>query len=233
MEVLQLQHELEGKSYTEVEIFAEVLGTKVGYVRGLGRSVRSVGSSSSASSVDLSRRLEEARLEIEEMRARQMEYEVLLVKWSNMEQTMREHLQMIEEQQRKKDEELMQMMAEQQRKKDEEHQKMMQEQQRNLVEQQERRMQLMAEQMREQLMEQNQTVAISYDTQTKIWNPGPHQLVAHASFLGRVVACMNPFLGPYGSGMGCVGPSRIKAPYRGHDGDALDKDVGLRRMGKY
>ncbi|KAB1216180.1 hypothetical protein CJ030_MR4G029097 [Morella rubra] len=96
----------------------------------------------------------EARLEIEEMRARQMEYEALLVKRSDMEQTMREHLQMIEEQQRKKDEELMQMMAEQQRKKDKEHQKMMQEQQRNLVEQQERRMQLMAEQMREQLMEQ-------------------------------------------------------------------------------
>ncbi|KAB1220478.1 hypothetical protein CJ030_MR3G015731 [Morella rubra] len=85
-----------------------------------------------------------------------------------MEQTMREHLQMIEEQQRKKDEELMQMMAEQQRKKDEEHRKMMEEQQRTLMEQQERikeqqrtlmeqqerRMQLMAEQMREQLVEQ-------------------------------------------------------------------------------
>ncbi|KAB1223196.1 hypothetical protein CJ030_MR2G011933 [Morella rubra] len=70
IEALQLQHELEGKSYTEVEIFAEVLGTKAGYVRGLGRSVRFVGSSSSAASVDLSRRLEEARLEIEEMRAR-------------------------------------------------------------------------------------------------------------------------------------------------------------------
>ncbi|KAB1223861.1 hypothetical protein CJ030_MR2G000491 [Morella rubra] len=110
MEALQLQHELEGKSYTEVEIFAEVLGTKAGFVQGLGRSVRSVGSSSSAASVDLSRRLEEARLEIEEMRARQMEYEALLVKRSDMKQTMQEHLQMIEEQQRKKNEELMQMM---------------------------------------------------------------------------------------------------------------------------
>ncbi|KAB1212429.1 hypothetical protein CJ030_MR5G023971 [Morella rubra] len=116
-EALQLQYESEGKSYTEVEIFAEVLGTKAGYVRGLGRSVRSVGSSSSVSSVDLSRKLEEARLQIEEMRARQLEYEALLVKRSDMEQTMREHLQMMEEQQRKKDEELMQMMAEQQRKK--------------------------------------------------------------------------------------------------------------------
>ncbi|KAB1223509.1 hypothetical protein CJ030_MR2G016877 [Morella rubra] len=94
---------VEGKSYIEVEIFAEVLGTKAGYVRGLGRSVRSVGSFSLATYVDLSRRLEEARLEIEEMRARQMEYEALLVKWSDMEQTMREHLQMIEEQQWKKE----------------------------------------------------------------------------------------------------------------------------------
>ncbi|KAB1207397.1 hypothetical protein CJ030_MR7G017420 [Morella rubra] len=103
-----------GKVIHEVEIFAEVLGTKAGYVRGLGRSVRSVGSSSSVSSVDLSRKLEEARLQIEEMRARQLEYEALLVKRSDMEQTMREHLQMMEEQQWKKDEELMQMMAEQQ-----------------------------------------------------------------------------------------------------------------------
>ncbi|KAB1205050.1 hypothetical protein CJ030_MR7G016694 [Morella rubra] len=113
MKALQLQYESEGKSYTEVEIFAEVLGTKAGYVRGLGRSVRSVGSSSSVSSVDLSRKLEDARLQIEEMRARQLEYETLLVKQSDMEQTMREHLQMMEEQQQKKDEELMQMMAEQ------------------------------------------------------------------------------------------------------------------------
>ncbi|KAB1225142.1 hypothetical protein CJ030_MR1G005678 [Morella rubra] len=93
--------------------------------------------------------LEEARLQIEEMRARQLEYEALLVKRSDMEQTMREHLQMMEEQQRKKDEELMQMMTEQQRKKDEEHRKMIEEQQRTLVEQQEWRMQLMTEQMRE------------------------------------------------------------------------------------
>ncbi|KAB1206711.1 hypothetical protein CJ030_MR7G013542 [Morella rubra] len=42
-------------------------------------------------------RLEEARLEIEEMRARQMEYEELLVKRSEMEQTMQEHQQMMEE----------------------------------------------------------------------------------------------------------------------------------------
>ncbi|KAB1203282.1 hypothetical protein CJ030_MR8G019420 [Morella rubra] len=70
MEALQLQHESEGRSFTEVEIFTEVLGTKVGFVRGLGHSVRKVGLSSSVSSIDLARRLEEARMEIEEMRAR-------------------------------------------------------------------------------------------------------------------------------------------------------------------
>ncbi|KAB1220357.1 hypothetical protein CJ030_MR3G009817 [Morella rubra] len=81
--------------------------------------------------LNATRRLEEARLQIEEMRARQLEYEALLVKQSDMEQT----------------------MEEQQRKKNEEHQKMMQEQQRNLGKQQEQRIQLIAEQMHEQLME--------------------------------------------------------------------------------
>ncbi|KAB1222676.1 hypothetical protein CJ030_MR2G007433 [Morella rubra] len=73
-----------GKAYI-VEIFAEVMGIKAGYVRGLSRSIWSIGSLSSLSFVDLSRRLEEARLEIEKMRARQMEYKELLSsaqKWS-------------------------------------------------------------------------------------------------------------------------------------------------------
>ncbi|KAB1226838.1 hypothetical protein CJ030_MR1G012142 [Morella rubra] len=69
MEAFQLQLESEGNPYTEVEIFTEVLGMKAGYMRGLVRLVRSVGSSSSISSVDFFRRLEEARLEIEEMRS--------------------------------------------------------------------------------------------------------------------------------------------------------------------
>ncbi|KAB1202566.1 hypothetical protein CJ030_MR8G028992 [Morella rubra] len=54
MEALQLQHKSEGKPYTEVEIFAEILGTKAGYVRGLCCLVRFVGSSSLISFVDLS-----------------------------------------------------------------------------------------------------------------------------------------------------------------------------------
>ncbi|KAB1199797.1 hypothetical protein CJ030_MR0G013394 [Morella rubra] len=113
MEALQLQHESEGKSYTEVEIFAEMLETEVGYVR--------------ASSIDLSRRLEEARLQIEEMRARHLEYEALLVKWSDMEQAMREHLQMnggaATEERRRVDVD----DGRAQRKKDEEHWKMKEE----------------------------------------------------------------------------------------------------------
>ncbi|KAB1223143.1 hypothetical protein CJ030_MR2G016444 [Morella rubra] len=88
MEALQLQHEVEGKPYIEVNIFTEVLGMKGVYVR--------------VSSVDLSWRLEETKLEIEEMRARQMEYEELLVKRSEMEQAMQEHQRMMEEQQHKK-----------------------------------------------------------------------------------------------------------------------------------
>ncbi|KAB1212418.1 hypothetical protein CJ030_MR5G023960 [Morella rubra] len=50
-----LLEKMEAYCHTQSEIFAEVFGMKVGYVRGLGRSVRSVGSSSSVSSVDLSR----------------------------------------------------------------------------------------------------------------------------------------------------------------------------------
>ncbi|KAB1212440.1 hypothetical protein CJ030_MR5G003794 [Morella rubra] len=56
MEALQLQHESEGKSYTEVEIFLRYWGRKW-VTCGLGRSVRSVGSSSSATFVDLSRKI--------------------------------------------------------------------------------------------------------------------------------------------------------------------------------
>ncbi|KAB1226260.1 hypothetical protein CJ030_MR1G019573 [Morella rubra] len=59
MEVLQLEHESEGRSFIEVEIFTEVLGMKASY------------------------RLEEARVEIEAMSSRQIEYEELLVKSQN------------------------------------------------------------------------------------------------------------------------------------------------------
>lgn len=47
---------------------------KPGYVLGLGHSEHLVGSSSSMLFVHLAQRLEEARLKIKEMRARQKEY---------------------------------------------------------------------------------------------------------------------------------------------------------------
>ncbi|KAB1217444.1 hypothetical protein CJ030_MR4G018359 [Morella rubra] len=81
MEALQLQHESEGRSFTEVEIFTDVLGMKAGYVR-------QVGSSSLMTSVDLARRLEEARMKIEEMMARQKEYNKVVLKQAKMEKVM-------------------------------------------------------------------------------------------------------------------------------------------------
>ncbi|KAB1205589.1 hypothetical protein CJ030_MR7G017761 [Morella rubra] len=90
MEVLQLQHESEGRLFIEVEIFTKVLGMKAGYVHGLGRSMWQVGLSSLMSSVDLAQRLEDARMEIEEMRARQKKYDELVMRQAEMERVMRE-----------------------------------------------------------------------------------------------------------------------------------------------
>ncbi|KAB1219508.1 hypothetical protein CJ030_MR3G012304 [Morella rubra] len=96
----------------------------------------------------LGARLEEARLEIEEMRARQMEYEALLVKRSDMEQTMQEHADDGATEERRRAGWRSSNRKKTKSIEDDE------EQQRNLVEQQERRMQLMEQQMREQMMEQ-------------------------------------------------------------------------------
>ncbi|KAB1212555.1 hypothetical protein CJ030_MR5G006249 [Morella rubra] len=96
MEALQLQHEFEGRSFTKIEIFTKVLGTKASYVCDLGRSVQQVGSLSSLLSVDLARRLEEARIEIEEMRARQEEYDELFVRQAKMKSKIREQQHLME-----------------------------------------------------------------------------------------------------------------------------------------
>ncbi|KAB1209483.1 hypothetical protein CJ030_MR6G018862 [Morella rubra] len=68
MKALQLEHESEGRSFIDLQIFTDVLRTKADYVLSLGQSVWHIGPSSSVSSVDLVRRLEEAREEKEEMR---------------------------------------------------------------------------------------------------------------------------------------------------------------------
>lgn len=76
MDALQLEYEFEWRSYIEVQIFTEVLGTKAGYLQGLGCSIKPVESSSA----NLVRSLEEARFEIEIMRARQKDYDELASK---------------------------------------------------------------------------------------------------------------------------------------------------------
>ncbi|KAB1205911.1 hypothetical protein CJ030_MR7G027904 [Morella rubra] len=107
------------KSHIQVEIFPEVLETKAGYVRGLGHSVRFVKSSSLVSFIDLSRRLEEAKLQIEEMRAQKWNTKSF---WSSVRNGADDVRALAKWRSNNK--------------KEEEHQKMMKEQQRNLVKQQ-------------------------------------------------------------------------------------------------
>ncbi|KAB1212952.1 hypothetical protein CJ030_MR5G001874 [Morella rubra] len=105
MEALQLQYESEGKSYTEVEIFAEVLGMKAGYVQGLGHSVRYGADDVRASADDGGAATEERqRADADDGRAATKKDE--------------EHRKMMEEQQRtlvEQQERRMQLMAEQMR----------------------------------------------------------------------------------------------------------------------
>ncbi|KAB1203352.1 hypothetical protein CJ030_MR8G016497 [Morella rubra] len=71
MDALQRQCDLEGKSYTEIEVYSEILGKKSGYVQGLGRVVRD---------------------EIEAMRAaREKDLQEFAKKQAEMEATLRDH----------------------------------------------------------------------------------------------------------------------------------------------
>ncbi|KAB1215063.1 hypothetical protein CJ030_MR4G018553 [Morella rubra] len=70
MDAFQRQCDLEGKTYTEIEVYSEILGKKSGYVRGLGRAVKPPPSSTlTTQSSDLQHQLAKARDEIEAMRA--------------------------------------------------------------------------------------------------------------------------------------------------------------------
>lgn len=72
MKVLHTEHESKRRSYSEVEILIEVLGTKLSYVHGLGRSVKLLPASSFfVSSPYLLWRIEKARMEMGAMRAKQ------------------------------------------------------------------------------------------------------------------------------------------------------------------
>ena len=70
MDVFQCQCDLEGKTYTEIKVYSEILGKKSGYVWGLGRAVKPPPSSTlTTQSSDLQHQLAKARDEIEAMRA--------------------------------------------------------------------------------------------------------------------------------------------------------------------
>ncbi|KAB1206405.1 hypothetical protein CJ030_MR7G027605 [Morella rubra] len=66
MDAFQRQCDLEGKTYTEIEVYFKILGKKSGYVRGLGRAVKLPPSSTlTTQSSDLQHQLAKARDEIE------------------------------------------------------------------------------------------------------------------------------------------------------------------------
>ncbi|KAB1203469.1 hypothetical protein CJ030_MR8G006647 [Morella rubra] len=62
MDAFQHQCDLERKTYTEIEVYSEILGKKSGYVRGLGRVVKPPPSSTlTTQSSDLQHQLAKAR----------------------------------------------------------------------------------------------------------------------------------------------------------------------------
>ncbi|KAB1200983.1 hypothetical protein CJ030_MR0G005441 [Morella rubra] len=93
MDAFQRQCDLEGKTYTEIEVYSEILGKKSGYVRGLGRAVKPPPSSTlTTQSSDLQHQLAKARDEIEAMRAaREKDLQEFAKKQAEMEATLRDH----------------------------------------------------------------------------------------------------------------------------------------------
>ncbi|KAB1207369.1 hypothetical protein CJ030_MR7G017448 [Morella rubra] len=75
------QSTIESGAPKDVDIFTQVLGTRSGYVRGLGHSVKPIAASSPTVSVqrdpELVRELEAAKATIEELKTRQSEYDNL------------------------------------------------------------------------------------------------------------------------------------------------------------
>ncbi|KAB1213099.1 Mitogen-activated protein kinase kinase kinase MLT [Morella rubra] len=93
MDAFQRQCDLEGKTYTEIEVYSEILGKKSGYVRGLGQAVKPPPSSTLTTQFsDLQHQLAKARDEIEAMRAaREKDLQEFAKKQAKMEATLRDH----------------------------------------------------------------------------------------------------------------------------------------------
>ncbi|KAB1200815.1 hypothetical protein CJ030_MR0G006224 [Morella rubra] len=110
MDAFQRQCDLEGKTYTEIEVYSEILGKKSGYVRGLGRAVKPPPSSTlTTQSSDLQHQLAKARDEIEAMRAaREKDLQEFAKKQVEMEASAEERMKREQERMRVEHEERMQ-----------------------------------------------------------------------------------------------------------------------------
>ena len=140
MDAFQRKCDLEGKTYTEIEVYSEILGKKSGYVRGLGRAVKPPPSSTlTTQSSDLQHQLAKARDEIEAMRAaREKDLQEFAKKQAEMEATLRDHReeQRVEQERiRLEQEECMKMEQEHMRV---EHEERMQKEQERMRKEQER-----------------------------------------------------------------------------------------------
>ncbi|KAB1205747.1 hypothetical protein CJ030_MR7G028068 [Morella rubra] len=70
MDAFQRQCDLKGKTYTEIDVYSEILGKKLGYIWRLGPAVKPPPSLTlTTQSSDLQHQLAKARDEIEAMRA--------------------------------------------------------------------------------------------------------------------------------------------------------------------
>ena len=85
-------------SVNDAQIFSQVLGSRSGYLRGLGRCVKPSSTSSSSfktrSNDDKTKRLEEATLEIERLRSKEKELLTRLDQAADLEARLEERLQL-------------------------------------------------------------------------------------------------------------------------------------------
>ena len=101
----------QNSSTSDIEIFTQVLGQRLGYLRGLGHCVKPGPSSSSSGNASMtSIALENANSRIEELTARQHELEAQLAKQADMEMRLKQHEEQQEEFRRQMQLQMQQLM---------------------------------------------------------------------------------------------------------------------------